>query len=244
MFLIGGDIWKTIWNFSLFSFFLEGNLSVWFVAAILVLYILFPLIFSISKHDNVALLVVILIWLIALGNAFLLNEGVLHKLNEIFFVRVPIFILGAVVARKEQEGSINLRIGTRLLFLIWIGMVLLSYSCIIRQGSNYWTIVRILFCPISLLFCVGISNLPIGEKTRIYKIINNLGGITLEIYLLHERILYWTHVIIAKIIQEPVIESKVSNIIAVIISVVTAYYVSKILTFVLNFFKDNILSVR
>lgn len=235
IYIMGDDVWKTIWDYSLVSFFLEGNLRVWFIAAILVLYLLFPLIFRIAKHDGVALGTMFAIWAIVLGIAFCSDISVLNRINAIFIVRIPVFILGAVVARKEQEKTVGNKRTVRMSLMILITLSLLSMFLLYRQITNFWTIVRLLFCPISFLFCLVICNLPMCQTTRRYQIIHWLGGITLEIYLLHESILKWTRVFIVKIIHEPVIASVFSNIFAAAVSIITAYGISKIV----KLFFDN-----
>lgn len=235
IYLMGGDVWQTIWDYSLVSFFLEGNLRVWFIAAILLLYLLFPLIYHIAKHDGVTLGTIIVIWGVALGIAFCSNISVLNRINSIFIVRIPVFILGAAAARKEQQKKqIGNKRAVGISIMMLIVLSFLSIFFLHRQITNCWTIVRILFCPISILFCLVICHLPMRQTTRRYQIIHWLGGITLEVYLLHESILKWTKVFIMKIIREPVIASIFSNIFAVAVSIITAYCISKIVKLLLG----------
>lgn len=229
IYLMGGDLWQTIWDYSLVSFFLEGNLRVWFIAAILLLYLLFPLIYHIAKHDGATLGTIIVIWGVVLGIAFCSNISVLNRINSIFIVRIPVFILGAAAARKEQQQEqIGNKRAVGISIMMLIVLSLLSIFFLYRQITNFWTIVRILFCPISILLCFVICHLPMRQTTRRYEIIHWLGGITLEVYLLHESILKWTQVFIMKIIHEPMIASIFSNIFAAAASIIAAYCFSKI----------------
>ena len=107
--------------------------------------------------------------------------------NEIFFTRIPIFMAGLLLGRKCEEGMHPVRRKTVLL----VCMVFLAAYLVNRlvNSVNEIAVDRLLFCPlaIAITFLCGswFENHPGAGR----KVFSFLGGITLELYLVHEKLL-------------------------------------------------------
>ena len=92
---------------------------------------------------------------------------------------------------------------------------------------SYWLINRLLFLPIILGIIA--SFVIVGKKTQFTKLDNALkwlGGITLEIYLTHEKILGICDHVLSRINCNEVLGSIIANVIAVIMAVCLAKLLS------------------
>lgn len=181
---------ESIYNFSLITFFTKGVLNEWFIASILVLYCLFPLIYRLANR-NCKLLVIISACLIVLSFAFAYIIELprnLRIVNEIFIVRIPTFILGCIIGKyiinKKNEIKLTIRISVIIFFIILLICVLVAHA----KLHNLWWLLRLLYMPLSLFLLIVLTNCFFDNKVLINRAISGVGGITLEIYLLHEKI--------------------------------------------------------
>lgn len=99
-----GNFWSYIYNFSLLSFWTNGNIMLWYIAFTLLMYLAFPLIFTIinSEHsgrNTVITLSVLYVVLFACEN---LNKSGFDNI-EIALWRIPIFIIGTYFGKLAYE---------------------------------------------------------------------------------------------------------------------------------------------
>lgn len=100
----GGDFWSYIYNFSLLSFWTNGNVMLWYIAFTLLMYLAFPLIFTIinSEHsgrNTIITLVVLYVILFACENIG--NSGYMNI--EIALWRIPVFVIGTYFGKLAYE---------------------------------------------------------------------------------------------------------------------------------------------
>ena len=94
-----------IWTYSLVSFFVSGILTEWFIAAICVLYLLFPLVYVAVQKKHLWIWICAAIWVSAIFlNIFAVPYNI-KVVSEIFIVRIPIFIIGAKLGQKALRGG-------------------------------------------------------------------------------------------------------------------------------------------
>lgn len=152
-----------------FSFYSKN----WFIGAILLFYVVYPLIYKFINKD----------YILTIGCSYLLavlGIAVVHMLDikvvnqlALYFARIPIFILGSVFAMKQ-----NLFDKKYLLFFLFLMSIPLLY-CIPK-------IIQRLFYGFITLYLV--TCIPYGLKllpSKINTYLSFIGKLSLEFYLIH-----------------------------------------------------------
>lgn len=212
-----------IWEYSLISFYISGELVTWFVAAILLLYLLFPLFYKLFQNGAIYVFgMCALIYGVSFCLTLFFMEGTpLRLINEAFIVRIPTFLMGMMIGKNlntecEKRRNIYIYIIANIAcILLWIINARINSFC------SRW-IERVLFMPTAISMAVVLGCLLEQGGKRIKKAFAFLGSITLEIYLIHEKILlvYDTY------IPKCTVGSFLSNASAVIIAVLLSKLLS------------------
>lgn len=228
--------WDYVWQHSIISFFVSGCLKIWFIAAILVLYLVFPIIYRMINWKTTSVLIVAgVITAIVLLPFWKSFPSPLPVIREIFFTRIPVFLVGVWVGKKLFK-RIPLRInGAVAGAILIVSIILLSVNAFFNSFDT-WTYSRILFLPLSCMFCLVISNFfkRINlEKKPINKIMCFFGMLSLELYLVFEQVLALVTVYLP---QPQVVFSRLSdttisiiiNVVAVIITIFASLAIHKV----------------
>lgn len=147
--------------------------SAWFVALLLPLYFLSPLIFKLLKQNGFVkfVLISILCYVIALypnGE----TEWTFFKNIQFVMIRIPVFILGMYFAPKiKNEGEISLM----SLFLLLIGAI--GMLCVTKKPVNSY-----LFLTVPLILALS-STISRTSQYFWNKMCSFFGEISLESYL-------------------------------------------------------------
>lgn len=179
-------------NWTGFSFWRDGITTVWYVAFIILLYVLYPVVFRIQQNKSILLFAVI-------GAVFLANFAMLwlcpayYDKTEIALSRIPIFLLGSYVGAllKNKVWNDRKQVG----FAVYTLVLLVVY--VLGIISNYYEknlfsyelgklMIRLGGGAVALLLIAGLSLL--FEKVSLSFVRNglsSLGEITLEVYLFH-----------------------------------------------------------
>lgn len=173
-------------NYTMLDFWMHGlGNSPWFLAAILLFYGLYPMIYTVFfteyKHKAifVSLFVVIMCTLCVTLSIFCPHL-------RIFTYRIPIFILGCLAGKWVHDG---------LDFKFWNGLVLFAtlivtavlFACFKEAGF----IRNLFYIPLSLtVICVATQfyKFNLNYCKAVNKPFEFLGAFTLEIYLTHEKV--------------------------------------------------------
>lgn len=217
----GSTVKELLWRYSLISFYVDADLNEWFITAIITLYVIFPLVYKIAQNEKTAFITMLLCWGGAIVIAMSSDNGTLKIINEIFIVRIPTFVLGVVCGRKSKTNSPTCfdKLGKGNLCVSTVFVLVLCLAYYYWNKENFWTGVRILYCPLSLLICLLFGYLGNCNICNWEKICSLLGTITLELYLIHEKILYVCDIICKRVFPNQLLGSIVSNVVALIISV-------------------------
>ena len=97
---------RYLYDLSLFSFWISGETRLWFISAIVVFYVFFPLFYEIvtSKHYkiNTALVISFLVSVMYIAHE---EKPKAFAVTEIAFTRLPIFIFGIFIGRLVFEKA-------------------------------------------------------------------------------------------------------------------------------------------
>lgn len=178
-------------NWSGLSFWTDGITTVWYVAFSVLLYALYPLIFRCQRR-SAATIPALIAGAILLNIVLYLICPAHYDKIEIALARIPVFLLGCYAGEsiaEEKKLFKNRAVYLYLLVMILLYVFKLCYNrfdlpwptlsvavLIGRLGGQATALLVILAA--SLLFTVfGLKPLK--------KMLSFLGGITLELYLLH-----------------------------------------------------------
>ena len=171
------------------SFWLFGVKSVWYIAFLLVLYALYPLIFRLQKK-NCGIIICMIAAAFVLNIVLLLCVPAYYEKTELAFARIPVFLLGSLTGGLMQSQRKSRRIN--VCYTCWIAAMLVLYiagSLAAVRGAapsaaNMMTRLggQGVALPVIAGFCLlfGKQKLPRFRQAAAF-----LGGFTLELYLLH-----------------------------------------------------------
>lgn len=187
------DIKAFIKDFSLISFWTDGERISWFIALILLLYIFYPLIHKLFKHNGTKRFIylltgVILISLWVIYNTIYFENPVRTYWIELLIPRIPIFLFGCWIGpkvRNHEMLNINVVYFSAIASIIFFILLVTQVSFLSHLVFRHY-----LYCPLVICACIAISFLyNQTKKGVITKTLLWLGVYTLEIYLLHEKII-------------------------------------------------------
>ena len=177
---VEGESWSTIFKYFTTISFWTDHTGFWFIALIIPLYFLAPLIFNfVSSRGGMKLLIILTICtIIALIPNMFDSEGAYVFSNFQFaIIRVPSFILGMVLAPMIFDNK-KIRVSI-LVYLSIIAVILLISTRHIVYTYAYMVL------PVTLLLAIF---LEFVEKNRIYNGLTFFGKISLESYLFNGAI--------------------------------------------------------
>ncbi|MGN0182096.1 MAG: acyltransferase family protein [Candidatus Ornithomonoglobus sp.] len=172
-----------------YSFWKNGVQNTWFVHAIIVFYILFPLLYKvISKGKVYAAAVVVLAYIFNIAAFYCVP---LYRMSSIAWTRLPIFIIGIAMAYYKSELKMNKRIYTAfaIYLIVAVGIFPVRDLYVKHAGDNYtylWLFYSTLVVPLLYAMAFMIKKLP----ETINKCLCSVGGISLELYMIHIILLH------------------------------------------------------
>lgn len=169
-----------------FSFIHEGMDWTWFVFAILLLYAMFPLLYSVCKSGGgkSVIFLVLIFALIHLCYTYIPEDIISHRF-AIAYCRIPIFYIGIMCAlylHKIENELYRTVICIALSIIIFLIIYFFSKYYPVQYNNIFEGRIWLRFIPYVLPICYigGWIKLPL---------INKLGDISLEMYLIHIFIL-------------------------------------------------------
>lgn len=180
------NIGQFLLDYSLLDFWFHGlGRAPWFVEAIIVFYLAYPLIYNLffgeTKQRSIKLIaffavVIVLGWLLIKYRSYL----------NIFTIRIPIFILGCFFGKFVHDDY-----GVKPWHLLLLAVFFGGSLALFLTFRSIWWLRNLFFVFLALSLILVLSGLyklfnrfaPILNKPIVF-----LGGLTLEIYLCHEKI--------------------------------------------------------
>lgn len=178
------------------TFWLNGIETTWFVDAIFVFYLLFPLIFKVVKKGICrAILLLVSVYVV---NIIAIELIPFYDHSSIAWTRLPVFIFGIIAGKYVDAIDLGkLKVRSRI-SLVGGGFLILIVSLIVFPIGSLFTghdikseYLWLLYAPlvmillIVLMFILGMCH---GKK---HKCLETLGGMSLELYMTHITILHW-----------------------------------------------------
>lgn len=173
-------------NYTMLDFWMHGlGNSPWFLAAILVFYAFYPLIFKVlfGKHKHKWIYVTVFLVVTAVACTIL---SVYFAHLRIFLYRVPIFLLGCLAGKYVYEERE---------FKFYHGLILVAFLIVAKilfvHFNNISVFRNLYYIPLSLTIVLIFTQ--VYKFNTIYCNIVNIpiqyiGAFSLELYLTHEKV--------------------------------------------------------
>lgn len=166
------------------SFWFSGCLNAWFVHAIIAFYFITPLFFSLVKIDiRYALISVVIIYFLNFYSFYFVP---FYKLSSIAFMRLPIFLVGMILAYNNPHFDFSNRKTSVILFLL-LGLLCLLFIPIKSVTGFYsWFLYGFIVIPLLWVLASAFERLP----KIIRPLFSSIGDLSLELYLSHIMFLH------------------------------------------------------
>lgn len=221
------DIKGFIMHLSLISYWLDGSCD-WYIAAIIILYILFPLFYQVIKKYRLSGMIgLIAAWaMISLAVSYLF-PNMFHN-TETFWPRIPIFIFGIYMGKPilEKQTTSNVIVIYSLVINI-VTLVVEAYYCLQGASVAYSFWPRLFYFPLCLSMMVIVC--AIFNAFGLYKfkcIIKLLGGVTLEIYLLNQRLINLFSATMTNLVM--------ANIVGILLTVLLSWIIHMVMNMLIS----------
>ena len=205
---------RVVKSLTLIEFFQKGGGAfLWFIPAILILYIIYPLFLKWNSRFKV--IWVLLIWLIA----GVFSEHVLSYTTVFIFTnRIPVILAGYLFKTYCTHNN-NLR--RSFIVLIPLGVLLLHmYGFKVRLNFP----IKDMFYVLAIPTVLGLVTL--SSYVKKYAVTESLGSITLELYAVQmifgQRILMWAYNVFNK-------NALLTNIFVTGVMILLAYIISYVI---------------
>jgi len=162
--------------------FLAGVGFYWYVPFILLMYLLYPLVYRLQKRSEKLLWIPLLASLLLPSVLLAVVPGWTQHCERLL-TRIPVFLIGCMLAPKiDRKESVS---------LWWMPLALAAY--IPLEFVRIWPLNRYAYALMSVFLVMGLSLsaqlLIRGASGRlVYRMTAFMGGISLEMYLLHTRL--------------------------------------------------------
>ncbi len=195
------------------DFWLRGELSFWYIPAIMVLYIFAPSYMQLIKRHPVYrwLPIIMIMWCILVQYVTPIHLALGHL--EIFWSRVPIFFIGINMGEMvRQKRTMD---GTSIWMILLMFVMTLASSIFLEQnlhGQFPLYIERMLYIPLTITSILLLNRVFRCLPSWVNKSFAFVGALSLECYLIHLHFVllylpgtwgYWPTALVCIIITLP-----------------------------------------
>ncbi len=188
-------IWKFIRDILFISWFRDGSTRYWFIFAISVFYLLFPLLYRIicfGKYGAAKTVAFCLFWWTVTELLFLRWNGM--AAFRMPLARLPMFVIGIYCGKLSKNKKEVKKIPVVFVFLFGLISFIASKRWIPKAYNMqlYYPIRGALGTSIMIAviaFMEGMHQLFPRIYSALYSVLAWVGGLTLELYLLHQSYL-------------------------------------------------------
>lgn len=193
-YLLPGQGGVNLYKLLQLNFLCDGIRDFWFIPAIAICYLFFPLIFKLCNRCGYrAGLAVTMLCSIVIYLAVYYLDFDYYKKIEIFLLRVPCFIIGVWLGFLSKEGGRK-----EFNIMLAVSMVLLAITLFVKYpGSDRWmfSFGTVLLIPILIVLLQILSLKPLQSYLQYF------GKRSLQIYLVHVSVGGW----LARAIDAPAV---------------------------------------
>ncbi len=168
------------------DFWLHDELTFWYIPATLMLYLWAPWYMRLLQRNRswAYMPVLLMCWCVAVQYISPIHQAVGHI--EIFWSRVPIFFIGIVAGQWVKDGR---TLSAGALPVVNIVVLALLALCIALEQTAHGQfplfIERMIYIPLVVALLLWLCHFMHRLPARILSALTFVGGISLEIYLIH-----------------------------------------------------------
>lgn len=178
---------KFVYSVLFLEAFIDGQWWFWFISLILLLYLAYPMVYKIYDKYGLKAFIASLLLVLALNFAMERYLNTFYGNVEIMFTRIPAFLIGAYAASFVKEKK---KIPMYIIYIcpvVFLCAWALVYSHDLGGVFMSKTLYRYLLSIIGLSLIPVISAVKQGSH-RPWKLLTWVGGYSIEIYLVFEKI--------------------------------------------------------
>lgn len=208
------------------NFWINGHLTTWYLSSLLVMQILTPAYIEFwKKHPRFDWISILLVYLMCLTITYTpaLNNCLEHLL--IFFYRIPSYLVGLSLGRKIYNNRSKITAPLPLVItVLFLSIGVLMISSGLTPFYLRWVLRYAAYLPLALMLCAGATLIPQNG------ILHFWGTRSLEIYLLHEKILWILSILSNRLIGADNSSPFLINLLAILLSCFGAQILHKLLS--------------
>ena len=230
-------------NFKFFwNYIIEGHYHLWFICALIVIYILIPVLKVIAANPQVTIYLLVIYFVLAFVPNFLVNisytlreiiEPIMEKYDsQMFDNYICYFLLGYLVSK--YNFSIRKRAMIYILALLSLAFtIIMSYDISVKMGvpDARWYDSYI---PTTLCICIAIFlffkyEIPQIKSEKTKKIIIVLSNLCFGMYLSHDFIIQVLFKIgLSTVSYNPIFAVPINTVLVFIGSFIISFIISKV----------------
>lgn len=193
------DLWfkkmtleETLWDYSLVTFWTEGNICLWYIAFILTAYLLTPFFFDLLRKENphrLRNLLLLLVFILERGYLWKQTYPFLYDNIEIALWRLPIFVIGIYLGGKVYHKD-KIRWQDILIVIAGLGLKYLQIyeNQQLRNLAKLFS-MRLVISWFSFAVVIILSIIITWIRIKpIEKVLTWAGHLSLELYMTHVTI--------------------------------------------------------
>ena len=170
------SILRFLYDYSLLSFWGEGERAYWYISLICILYLVSPLVYSYGKKGMVIASIISLVFSIGI---YFISLEIFYQI-EIAILRIPIYFIGMYCAELAcDDKEVNIK--------VFGGGAVVSISLKVITGYMDFLFARLFNTPyaIALIFFYICLRKLMKEENIIKKVLVLIGHYSLELYIVH-----------------------------------------------------------
>lgn len=222
------NIWIFLARISFLDFYLCKTQEpiFWYVSAILLLYLLFPLLYNIiEKYRGLGLTLIIVISVIITMIVFFALPEMFDQW-EMLLTRIPVFatgiVLGQVIERDIKISNVMVLLICLIGVIYFLGMMIMINAL----PKEYLFIRHYLYLPFSILLVIILPFVRSHiEVAFIVKPLEFLGIYSLQIYLIHQTLYNNMYGRFRIFVEHPLCYAFIVLIVSLLLAIVLKYVV-------------------
>lgn len=180
------SVWDYYYENSLFAFLTHGYTLGWFVSGILVLYAITPLLYKLLKKSKVGYWMLFCGILLSTSQiGFIHVSDIFYNIHELLLNRIPIYMVGLACGeyiKAHEDDELKINAGFIIGSLVLISLFFWNSFCNVTNVMDICHYLAILIAPMCCIWMAWFFNkFPCPSMQHI-------GRISLETYLLNEKI--------------------------------------------------------
>lgn len=176
-------LWQFLLNITTVNFWLDKSYAVWYVAMVVVIYLMFPLVYQLDKRTGHRSTAALLVGAVAFEYICLKSGSFLYTYGERTLSRFPVFFLGVLLApyvlnNREKRVRGCLVAGACAVWLCaFVLLTLVPMHLVLTR--YFYGIMSLCFVLVTSWICKIIPWKPV------HKVLSWVGNRSLEVYMVH-----------------------------------------------------------